>query len=149
MVNSTTNAAAKQLRGRPFKKGQSGNPNGKKPGTRHHVTLALQALLEGEAEAISRKAVELALAGDMAAIRLLIERILPTKKELPIQVYLPTIRTAADTVEAVAAVVNAVAAGEITPSQGQAMASMISELTHAIEVQDIAMRLATLEKRVS
>ena len=55
------NAAGKQRRrgiGRPFRPGQSGNPAGKRPGTRHRVTLLAEQLLDGEAEAIVRKAVE-------------------------------------------------------------------------------------------
>jgi len=46
------NAAGKQ-RGRPFRKGRSGNPSGKAKGTRHKATI--QALLEGEAEVLTRK----------------------------------------------------------------------------------------------
>ena len=62
-------AAAKQ-RGRPFQRGQSGNPNGKPKGVRNRATLAAEALLDGEAEALTRKVVEMALAGDSTAMRL-------------------------------------------------------------------------------
>ena len=57
-------AAAKtagEQRGRPFQRGQSGNPHGRPVGSRHRTTLALDALLEGEAERLTRKAVEIAL----------------------------------------------------------------------------------------
>ena len=60
------NAAIKQ-RGKPFPKGKSGNPAGKAPGTRHKATQAALALLEGEGEALTRKAVQMALAGDTSA----------------------------------------------------------------------------------
>jgi len=53
-----------------FKPGQSGNPAGKAKGTRHKVTLAIGELLDGEAEKLTRKAVELAMAGDVTALRL-------------------------------------------------------------------------------
>ena len=49
-----------------WKKGQSGNPNGRAAGSRNRATLAIEALLEGEGEALTRKAIELAKAGDMA-----------------------------------------------------------------------------------
>jgi len=65
------------VRGRPFVKGQSGNPRGRPVGRRNNKTLAAAVLLEGESEALTRKAVELALAGDPTALRLCIERILP------------------------------------------------------------------------
>ena len=61
----------------PFEPGQSGNPAGKARGTRNKVTLAIEALLDGEAEALTRKAIELAKAGDMAALRLCLDRLAP------------------------------------------------------------------------
>ena len=62
-------AAAKQ-RGRPFQPGQSGNPKGKPKGARNRAPLAAEVLLDGEAEALTRKAIELALAGDTVALRI-------------------------------------------------------------------------------
>lgn len=47
-----------------FKLGQTGNPAGKPKGTRHKATLAAEVLLNGEAEALTRKAIELAKAGE-------------------------------------------------------------------------------------
>jgi hypothetical protein len=49
--------------GRPFEKGRSGNPAGRPRGSRNRSTLAAQLMLQGEAEALTRKAVELALGG--------------------------------------------------------------------------------------
>jgi len=69
----TAPSQAGTQRGRPFAKGKSGNPAGKPKGARHRVTLATEALLDGEAEALTRKAVEMALAGDGAALRLCLE----------------------------------------------------------------------------
>ena len=61
--------ATKKQRGRPFQKGQSGNPRGKPKGLRSKMTLAIEALFEGEAEALTRKAIEKALGGDIVALR--------------------------------------------------------------------------------
>src|SRR2546421_6936578 len=63
------------VRGRPFAKGN--RPAGRRAGSRNKKTLAAAVLLEGEAEALIRRAVELAFAGDPTAMRLCIERILP------------------------------------------------------------------------
>ena len=64
-------------RGRPFAKGASGNPLGRPAGSRHKTTLAMEALLDGEAEKLTRKAIDLALAGDMVALRLCLDRTIP------------------------------------------------------------------------
>src|SRR5580700_6729291 len=52
-----------------FSKGRSGNPAGRPRGCRDHINRAARLLLAGEGEALTRKAVELALAGDPAALR--------------------------------------------------------------------------------
>src|SRR3954447_8683346 len=92
-----------------FQKGQSGNPLGKPKGARHRVTVAAETLLEGEAEAITRKAIELAKGGDGPALRLCMDRILPARRDRPIFFNLPPLTKAADAVEANAALVAAVA----------------------------------------
>src|SRR3954453_13321987 len=72
-----------------FKPGHSGNPAGKAKGTRHRATRAAEALLDGEVEALPRRAVEMALAGDTVAMRLCLERILPARKDRHIPFTLP------------------------------------------------------------
>src|SRR5258708_4192358 len=106
---------AKEQRGEPFKPGTSGNPNGRPKGSRNATTLALESLLDGEAEALTRKAVELALTGDIAALRLCLDRILPPRKDLPVSFDLPPMKASGDAVAAMAALVDAVAAGRPAP----------------------------------
>jgi len=53
-----------RARGRPFEKGRSGNPGGRRRGSRNKATLAAAALLAGGSDAVTRKAVETALGGD-------------------------------------------------------------------------------------
>ncbi len=116
MSVSAANTARKQ-RGNPFKPGESGNPAGKPKGARHRATLAIELLLDGEAEALTRKAVELALEGDMQALRLCLERILPPRKDRPVSFDLAPIESATDAKKAMSSVLAAVASGEITPSE--------------------------------
>jgi Family of unknown function (DUF5681) len=78
----TDNTAAKP-RGRPFEPGTSGNPAGRPRGSRNKTTMAAEALLDGEAEGITRKAIEKALEGDMGALRLCLERVLPPRRDRP------------------------------------------------------------------
>ena len=76
-----------------------GNKMGGRPkGARNKTTLAVEALLDGEADAITRKAIEMALEGDGAAIRLCLERLLPARKDSPVVFALPPIATALDAV---------------------------------------------------
>src|SRR5215469_6310208 len=63
-----------------FQKGQSGNPKGRPPGVRNKATEAAEMLLDGEAEALTRRAVERALEGDATALRLCLERIIPPRR---------------------------------------------------------------------
>src|SRR3979411_3456735 len=98
---------AKKQRGRSFKLGQSGNPAGRPRGARNKTTLAIEALLDGEAETITRKAIELAKAGDISALRLCLDRIAPPRKDRPVSFDLPSVKSAADATQASAALVAA------------------------------------------
>ena len=104
------------------------NPSGRPVGSRNRATLAVQELFEGEAEAISRKAIELALAGDITAIRFIIERILPPCKDTAINMQLPHINNVEDTTGAMTAILQAVASGEITPSEASAVRTGLLKL---------------------
>jgi Family of unknown function (DUF5681) len=130
----------------PFEPGQSGNPAGKAKGTRNKVTLAIEALLDGEAEALTRKAIELAKAGDMAALRLCMDRLAPPRKDRPVMFELPTITCAADAVKASAALVTAVAVGDLTPAEAGELGKLIEAYVRALEATDFAARLENLER---
>jgi hypothetical protein len=112
-------------RGRPFQPGRSGNPGGRPKGARNRATIAAETLLEGEAQALTRKAVELAKGGDTMALKLCLERILPPRKDRLVSFELPPIVSADDAAKAVGAVLDAVAAGQITPSEAVTVAGLI------------------------
>src|SRR5881392_520075 len=94
MTDGIAPKAPRRVRGRPFEKGRSGNPLGRRVGCRNKTTIAAAALLTGEAEALTRKAVELALEGDPTALRLCIERVLPQCRERAVKFALPPIESA-------------------------------------------------------
>jgi hypothetical protein len=115
------NAARKQ-RGRLIEPGQSGIPAGKPPGTRHRSTLAAAALLEGEAEKLTRKAIDLALAGDVQCLHMCLDRVASVPRERAAVVEPPaTGRGAASHHAALAAV----SEGTIGPEQGEAISRLI------------------------
>src|SRR5918911_1256239 len=128
-----------------FAKGRSGNPAGRAKGQRNRATRAAEDLLEGEAEAVTRKAVELAKSGDTTAIRLCLERIMPVRRERPTPFVLPELRTAADAVQASAALLEAVAAGELTTSQAAELGKLVESYVKAIEVSELEARIEALE----
>ena len=108
-----------------FKPGQSGNPAGRPRGARNRVTCAIESLLEGEAEALTRKAIERALEGDAAALRLCLDRLAPPRRDRPTPFDLPTVREAADCRDAFAAIIAATAEGELTPSEAATLTRVI------------------------
>ena len=123
-----------------------GNP-GRPKGARHKTTLAIEAILEGEAEALTRKAVELAKAGDTTALRLCLERLAPPRKDRPVHLALPPLERIEDTKAATAALLQAVAAGDLTPSEGETLAKLIETHRRAVELIDFETRLTRLEQR--
>lgn len=124
-----------------------GNP-GKPKGTRHKATVAAQELLDGEAEALTRKAVELALEGDTTALRLCLERIAPPRKDAPLKVDLPELHTAADAVAGISAIISAVASGQLTPAEGAAMTGLIEAHRRTLEVSELEARLTAMEAQM-
>lgn len=132
-------------RGRPFVKGNPGRPHG----ARHRATLAAEALLDGEAEALTRKAIDQALAGDTVALRLCLERILPARKESPIRLALPVLTNAGDAASAMAAITAAVADGGVTAGEAAALSALVSAFAKALETSELESRIAALENQVT
>lgn len=119
-----------------------GNPFGGKPkGARHRVTRAIEALLEGQHAELTAKAVQMALAGDTVALRLCLDRLAPPRKDTPISIELPPVRTAKDA-EASAAVLETVAAGEITPDEAARVLALLTAHKSLIETCELETRLA-------
>jgi hypothetical protein len=148
-MKNPENTDRKQKKDTRFKPGQSGNPAGKPPGTRHKTTLAAQSLLDGEGKALTRKAVELALEGDMAALRLCLERILPPSRERPISIDLPDTSSAKGISLAAEAILQAIANGELLPAEGTLISNIVEKRGVALETQEFEQRLCTGRKEMS
>ncbi|MEX0329273.1 MAG: DUF5681 domain-containing protein [Ruegeria sp.] len=124
----------------------AGNP-GKPRGTRHRVTRAVEELLEGQSEAITQKAVEMALEGDSTALRLCLERIAPTRKDAPVNFELPPIQNAQDASEAAQAVLQAVSQGEVTPLEGATVMGLVEQFRRVLETTELERRITALEAK--
>lgn len=127
--------------------GKSGNPAGRPKGARSKTTLAVEALLEGQAEALTQKAIEKALEGDGVALRLCLERIAPARKDAAVCFELPAITSAADTVSASSALLGAVAAGNVTPDEASRIMGLLTSHKALVEVCELERRIEALEAR--
>jgi hypothetical protein len=134
-------------RGRPFPPGSSGNPKGRPKGARNRATVVAEALLDGEAEAISRKLIEKALEDDTTALRLCLERILPPS-DRPVAFDLPKIETAADALKASASVLASCAAGGLSPGEAAEIMALLSIHVRTIETAELEARMTALEKEL-
>jgi hypothetical protein len=146
MDSSGPDAQAKSTRGRPFASGRSGNPNGRPKGARNKATLAAEALLEGEAEALTRKVIELALEGNLAALRLCFERLLPLRRGRAVTFDLPAINSPADVLAASSAVLTACAEGTLSPDEAADVMGLVQTHLRTIELAELEARVATLEQ---
>jgi hypothetical protein len=120
---------------------------GRTPGSLNKTTLAVRELLDGEAEALTRKAIDLALAGDGRALRLCLDRIAPPRRDGPIEFELPPIKTMEDAARASAALLGSVAAGEVTPDEAGRVMALLTAHKQLVESGDLEARIVALEKR--
>ena len=140
------NSGKKQGGDTRFKPGKSGNPAGKPKGARHKVTLLAEKLLDGDAEDVVKKCIELAKAGDSSAIKLIMDRILPARKDRTVNIDLPPIKSISDASKAMAQITTAVSEGEITPMESQILSSVLENYRKVVETVNHEERIAELEK---
>jgi hypothetical protein len=139
------NADAKQARGR-WQPGTSGNPAGKPLGARHAALVALDAIGAEAGNDIMAAVVSAAKGGDMRAADILLRRLWPERKGRPVRIDLPAIRTPSDITAALAAVTDAVAAGEVSPGEGAEVAGILEAQRRAVETVELERRIAMLEQ---
>lgn len=130
-----------------FKKGESGNPKGKPKGARHKTTELAYAMMEGGLEAVLQQVVERAKSGDMLACRMIIDKIIPTKKDRTIAIDLPLISTLDGVGHAQSKILQAVVDGDITPNEGERISSIVEARRRAIETVELEARISNLETK--
>ena len=132
----------KPPRGRPFSKG---NP-GRRPGSKNKTTVLAASLAGGQGEEILRKAIEMAMGGNVPMMKFLLDRTLP--KERPIQLELPGLVYAHDSVDAMAKIVDAVSSGRITPREAADLAQLVSAFTRAIDITEAQEQIDFLKSKL-
>jgi hypothetical protein len=135
-----------EKQGSRFQKGRSGNPNGRPKGSRNAATLACEALLDGQAEALTQKAIQMALAGDPVAMRICMDRIYPARKDRPVTFALPPINSPRDAADIMAAVARAVGMGDITPNEAAEFAKVVTAYTTAYQIAEMNEPLTCIEQ---
>jgi hypothetical protein len=141
---------AKQRRrrgpGRRWQRGESGNPAGKKPGTRNRATMLGQELLDAQAPKLVRKAISMAIRGDVAALRICMDRIVPVARHRTVQFSVPPLSSASDAANAMAALLAGVAAGQLTPNEASEMSNLVANFVKTLDVTTLEQRIEALEK---
>jgi hypothetical protein len=139
-VRSDTALSGRDARGR-FGPGNPGKPKG----ARHRATKALETLLEADGQRIARAAIKAALAGDVAAQRLVLERLIPARRPQAEAVHLPAVLEAPGLADKARAVCDAVAAGEIPPDAGRMVLDSLAAVARIAEIAELESRIAALE----
>ena len=127
-----------------FTEGNSGKPKG----SRNKATIAIESLLEGQAEALTQTAISKALDGDSMALRLCMDRIAPLPKDNTISFTLPHMESANDASKAAGSVLKSVSIGEITPIEGSRVMELIDSFRRTLELTVIEHRIQALESNI-
>jgi hypothetical protein len=107
-----------------------------------------ERLMQGEAEGVLRKVIEVAKAGDMTAARLVLDRIAPPRRGCPVALALPEVLKATDVPAALTAVVRAMGDGTLSPDEAVAVCAVIEVQRRAIETAELEGRLRAIEKTI-
>jgi hypothetical protein len=133
---------ARKVRGRPFKRGNPGRP----PGSKNKITQIVEQLAEGQAEQLIQKVLELAQAGDVSCLRMMLDRLWPPRRGQPVHAGIPPINTPEDLFPAIASIWTAIREGRLTPDEASALSIVIERSIQAIELHGITNRIAALEE---
>jgi hypothetical protein len=135
------NTVVPKARGRPFQPGNPGRPLGAK----NRATLLVEQLVDGEAEKIARKLIELATSGNVRCLEIALDRIAPKRSGRPIDFQLPEVKNLHDVVRAMAAATSGVNDGSLTVEEASHLARVLNGYANAITTFDLVARVEALE----
>lgn len=141
MTNKRTPPAA-------WKPGESGNPRGKPKGAINKTTRLALELFEGGIKDIAAEVIKQAKNGDLTAARLVLDKLVPNARERAVELPgLPSTESPAGVAEAQAAILQAVAAGDLTPGEAATLSGIVENRRKAIETRELELRIQALEER--
>jgi hypothetical protein len=118
-----------------FVKGQKPGP-GRPPGCRNKLTELIEGLAARRGENVLHAVWDKAEEGDMHAAGLLVPRLWPLRLGQAVTLDLPPVETSAGLIQAQAALVAAMARGEVTPAEAASIASVLETQRRAIETHE-------------
>jgi hypothetical protein len=130
----------------PFEKGQSGNPAGRPRGSRNRRSQLVEKLYDESAAALVQAAIELAIKGDGTALRVCMDRVSAPMKERTVAFELPPMTTAADAIIALGAIAQAVADGDLTPTEAGDLAKLVQGFAQTVSTADLEQRIKRIEE---
>jgi hypothetical protein len=143
--NSSAKPAKAKPRGRAFQPGVSGNPAGKPRGTRNRTSLLFQNRVDEKGLELIDAGIAMALAGDATIMKALLSVLIPARRER-VSLNLESIRTLGDAVEASAQILDGLAAGALSSSDGAIMNAALRQHTEMLALANIEERLKRLEQ---
>jgi hypothetical protein len=132
-----------------FQKGQSGNPLGRPRGARNKLALLAEGMFEGDATALVAKLIDIAKSGDVAALRLCIDRICPPQRERTVAIELPPMTIAADAVAGMGAIMQAIGAGDLGAREAGELAGVVAAFSQTIATARLEKRLDEIETAIA
>ena len=105
----------------------------------------VEQLVDGEAEKIARKLIELATDGNVRCLEIALDRIARKRSGRPIDFQLPEIKNLHDVVSAMAAVTSGVNDGSLTAEEGSHLARVLDAYANAVTTFDLVARVEALE----
>lgn len=148
-------ADRQKTEGKPSGRGQRGRfaagnkvGKGRPKGTRNRVTLLVEQMLEGEAEALTEKLIDKGLNGSTEAMKIIFGIMAPARKDRLVEMSMPKIESLEDLVSAHGFIIRSVTKGEISPSEGHSIAALLDLRRRAVESIQIEERLLAIEARL-
>jgi hypothetical protein len=132
-----------------FKNGTSGNPSGRPAGSRNKTTLACELLLEGEAEELITTLVAKAKSGNIQALGMCLDRLLPARKDRSINLAARDISNLQDLPLQFQDITTAIVEGNITPSEGESLSNILTSHSKIMERVNLDKRIASLEQHLT
>ena len=145
MIAKTTEKQTRKKRG--FQPGQSGNPSGRPQGSRNKATLIAEQLIDGQAEELVKMCISMAKKGDTTAMKIMMNRLIPPRRDRSIQLALPDVKTPKDVLNVIGTVIKSIGDGKLDADQAKTLAGILEVQRKSIETVEIEERLLALERR--